>query len=72
MVKCTRIDRVSSSATIRFDLAELRLVAQSVDRMADKYEVNLLSLVPDKDEKQKLTQYIALKRNLNRILGSLM
>jgi hypothetical protein len=72
MVKCTRIDRDSSSVTIRFNLDELKILSQSVDYMADKYEVNLLSLSPNKEEKQKLAEYNTLKENLNRILSSLM
>ena len=46
MVKCVRIDRVASSATIRFNLDELRILANSVGYMADKHEINLLSLSP--------------------------
>jgi hypothetical protein len=40
--------------------------------MADKYEVNLLRLSPNKEEKQKLAEYNTLKENLDRILSSLM
>jgi hypothetical protein len=49
MVKCVRIDRVASSTTIRFNLVELRILANSVGYMADKHEVNLLGLSPDKE-----------------------
>jgi len=49
MVKCVRIDKVASSATIRFNLDELRRLANSIGYMADKHEVNLLSLSPDKE-----------------------
>jgi hypothetical protein len=52
MVKCIRIDRSASSATIRFNLDELRLLANSVGYMADKHEINLLSLSPDKEERE--------------------
>jgi hypothetical protein len=53
-------------------LNELRILAQSVDYLADKYEVNMLSLSPDEEEKQKLAEYNILKENLNRILSSLV
>ncbi len=55
MIKCLKIDRNASSATIRFNLDELRILADSVGYMADKHEVNLLSLSPDKDERERIT-----------------
>jgi hypothetical protein len=52
MVKCLKIDRNVSSAIIRFNLDELRILADSVDYMVDKHEVNLLSLSPDEEERE--------------------
>jgi hypothetical protein len=72
MVKCIRIDRSASSATIRFNLDELRLLANSVRYMADKHEINLLSLSPDKEERERLAEYVKIKRSLTRILRSLI
>jgi hypothetical protein len=74
MVKCIRIDRSASSAsaTIRFNLDELRILANSVGYMADKHEINLLSLSPDKEERERLTEYVKIKRSLTRILRSLI
>lgn len=72
MVKCIRIDRRASSATIRFNLDELRLLANSVGYMTDKHEINLLSLSPDKEERERLAEYVKIKRSLTRILRSLI
>lgn len=72
MVKCVRIDRGQSSATIRFNLDELKILTNSIGYMADKHEVNLLSLSPDKEERQRLDRYVKIKRSLNGILRSLM
>ena len=72
MVKCIRIDRSSSFATIRFNLDELRILADSVGYMADKHQVNLLSLTPDKEERAKITEYIRIMKNLGRISKSLL
>jgi hypothetical protein len=72
MVKCLKIDRGASSATIRFNLDELRILVQSVDYMADKHEVNLLSLSPDKEERERIAEYVKIKKNLRTILRSLL
>ena len=72
MVKCLKIDRGASSATIRFNLDELRILVHSVDYMADKHEVNLLSLSPDKEERERIAKYVKIKKNLRTILRSLM
>ena len=39
--------------------------------MADKHEINLLNLSPDKEERNKLANYNAIKENLKTILQSL-
>ena len=72
MVKCLKIDRGASSATIRFNLDELRILVHSVDYMADKHEVNLLSLSPDKEERERIAKYVKIRKNLRTILRSLM
>lgn len=54
MVKCIRIDKIELAATIRVNVEELRIIADSVDYMADKHEINLLNLSPDKEERKKL------------------
>ena len=72
MVKCIRIDKNASSATIRFNLDELRILTNSVGYMADKHEINLLSLSPDKEERERLAKYVKIKRSLTRILRSLI
>ncbi|MGA7692879.1 MAG: hypothetical protein WCA61_11275 [Nitrososphaeraceae archaeon] len=71
-MKCLKIDSGASSATIRFNLDELRILVQSVDYMADKHEVNLLSLSPDKEERERIAKYVKIKKNLSRILRSLL
>ncbi|HET6716644.1 MAG TPA: hypothetical protein VFG90_05900 [Nitrososphaeraceae archaeon] len=71
-MKCLKIDSGASSATIRFNLDELRILVQSVDYMADKHEVNLLSLSPDKEERERIAKYIKIKKNLSRILRALL
>ncbi|MGC2386048.1 MAG: hypothetical protein WA460_03120 [Nitrososphaeraceae archaeon] len=71
-MKCLKIDNGASSATIRFNLDELRILVQSVDYMADKHEVNLLSLSPDKEERERIAKYVKIKKNLSRILRSLL
>jgi hypothetical protein len=71
-LKCLRIDRNSSSATIRFNLDELRILVDSIGYMADKHQVNPLSLTPDKEEREKITEYIRIMKNLSRISGSLL
>jgi hypothetical protein len=71
-LKCLKIDSGASSATIRFNLDELRILVQSVDYMADKHEVNLLSLSPDKEERERIAKYVKIKKNLSRILRSLL
>jgi hypothetical protein len=40
--------------------------------MADKHEINLLSLSPDKEERERLAEYVKIKRSLTRILRSLI
>jgi hypothetical protein len=40
--------------------------------MADKHEINLLSLSPDKEERERLAKYVKIKRSLTRILRSLI
>ncbi len=55
MVKCIRIDKIELAATIRVNVEELRIIADSVDYMADKHEINLLNLSPDKEEINSLT-----------------
>ena len=72
MVKCLKIDRGASSATIRFNLDELRILVHSVDYMADKHEVNLLSLSPDNEERERIAKYVKIRKNLRTILRSLM
>ena len=72
MVKCLKIDRGASSATIRFNLDELRILVHSVDYMADKHEVNLLSLSPDTEERERIAKYVKIRKNLRTILRSLM
>ncbi|MGA7603877.1 MAG: hypothetical protein WCE33_12425 [Nitrososphaeraceae archaeon] len=71
-MKCLKIDSGASSATIRFNLDELRILVQSVDYMADKHEVNLLSLSPDKEERERIAKYVKIKKNLSRISRSLL
>lgn len=71
MVKCIRIDKIELAATIRVNVEELRIIADSVDYMADKHEINLLNLSPDKEERNKLANYNAIKENLKTILQSL-
>ncbi|CAN5363326.1 hypothetical protein BH18THE2_BH18THE2_33950 [soil metagenome] len=71
MVKCIRIDKIELAATIRVNVEELRIIADSVDYMADKHEINLLNLSPDKEERKKLANYNAIKENLKTILQSL-
>ena len=71
-MKCLKIDNGASSATIRFNLDELRILVQSVDYMADKHEVNLLSLSPDKEERERIAKYVKIRKNLRTILRSLM
>lgn len=71
-MKCLKIDSGASSATIRFNLDELRILVQSVDYMADKHEVNLLSLSPDKEERESIAKYVKIKKNLSRVLRSLL
>jgi hypothetical protein len=68
----SKIDRNSSSATIRFNLDELRILVDSIGYMADKHQVNLLSLTPDKEEREKITEYIRIMKNLSRISRSLL
>lgn len=71
MVKCIRINKIELAATIRVNVEELRIIADSVDYMADKHEINLLNLSPDKEERKKLANYNAIKENLKTILQSL-
>jgi hypothetical protein len=71
MVKCIRKDKVALSATLRVSLEELRILANSVNSMADKYTLNLLNLSPDTEERYKLATYNALKEQLRKILDSL-
>jgi hypothetical protein len=71
MVKCLRIDRNASSAIIRFNLDELRILADSVGYMTDKHNVNLLSLSPDKEERERIAEYVKMKKNLSKIMRSL-
>ncbi|MGA6923994.1 MAG: hypothetical protein WBY22_13805 [Nitrososphaeraceae archaeon] len=71
-MKCLKINSGASSATIRFNLDELRILVQSVDYMADKHEVNLLSLSPDKEERERIAKYVKIKKNLSRISRSLL
>jgi hypothetical protein len=40
--------------------------------MADKHEVNLLSLSPDKEERERIAKYVKIKKNLSRILRSFL
>jgi hypothetical protein len=40
--------------------------------MTDKHKVNLLSLSPDKEEKERIAEYVKIKKNLNKIIRSLM
>ena len=72
MVKCIRIDKHASSATIRFDLKELRILVNSIEYAAHKHEVNLLSLPPNKEEAQRLAEYDSVKKNLDKILSSVI
>jgi hypothetical protein len=72
MVKSIRIDKRASSATIRFDLNELRILANSIEYATHKHEVNLLSLPPDKEEKQRLAEYASVKKSVDKILSSLI
>ena len=72
MVKCLKIDRNVSSVVIRFNLNELRILVDSVGYMADKHQVNLLSLSPDKEERERIAEYVKIKKNLTRILRSLL
>lgn len=55
MVKCIRINKATLSATIRVTVNELRIITDSVDYMADKHEVNLLNLSPEKEVRNWLT-----------------
>ena len=59
------------SATIRVNVNELRIITNSVGYMADKHEVKLLNLSSDKEERDKLADYNAIKKNLLLILNSL-
>ena len=52
MVKCIRINKATLSATIRVTVNELRIITDSVDYMADKHEVNLLNLSPEKEVRE--------------------
>jgi hypothetical protein len=59
------------SATIRVNVNELRIITNSVGYMTDKHEVKLLNLSSDKEERNKLADYNAIKENLLLILNSL-
>jgi hypothetical protein len=72
MVKCLKIDRNVSSVVIRFNLNELRILVDSVGYMTDKHQVNLLSLSPDKEERERIAEYVKIKKDLSRILRSLL
>jgi hypothetical protein len=36
--------------------------------MTDKHKVNLLSLSPDKEEKERIAEYVKIKKNLSKII----
>ena len=72
MVKCLKIDRNSSSAIIRFNLDELGILVNSVGYMTDKHKVNLLSLSPDKEERERISEYVKMRKNLSKIMRSLV
>jgi hypothetical protein len=45
MVKYIRIDKIELAATIRVNVEKLRIIADSVDYMADKHEINSLTIM---------------------------
>jgi hypothetical protein len=48
MVKSIRIDKIELAATIRVNVEELRIIADSVDYfdyMADKHEINFVKSI---------------------------
>lgn len=47
---------------------ELKILADSVGYMTDKHKVNLLSLSPDKEEKERIAEYVKIKKNLSKII----
>jgi hypothetical protein len=48
------IDKIELAATIRVNVEELRIIADSIDYMADKHEINFVKSIPDKEERKKL------------------
>ena len=72
MVKCLKIDRNASTATIRFNLDELKVIVDSISYMTDKHEANLLGLSPDKKEREKIAEYVKIMKNLGEISRALM
>ena len=72
MVKCLKINRNASSATIRFNLDELRILVDSNGYMVYKKQINLLSLTPEKEDRKKIAEYVKIMKNLSRISRALL
>jgi hypothetical protein len=53
-------------------LYELRILVDSIGYMADKHQVKLLSLSPDKEERKKIAEYVEIMKSLSRISRSLL